>query len=429
MDYEEAKRYVKMIQQGAKMKLGLDTVQSLLEHLGNPHHHLSVIHVAGTNGKGSTAAFIEAVLAETGKSIGRFVSPAVFDERETIRYRDAHTPTRYISKEEYARYMGQIRDAIDKMQEKGERTPTEFEIETAMAFLAFQDWKCDVVLLETGMGGRFDATNVISQPICVVITPIAMDHTKFLGDTIEQIAMEKAGIIKKGVPVVTCQEKEAVRECLQQVCHEKDAEIWFVEKDGIDIHSLGRDGIQFSYLNHRNVKIGMAGRYQVENACLALECLNRLKTWCHISDRAVLHGMAKAAWQGRFQILDTDPVMVLDGAHNPNGMDAFCESAGAYFPYQKKIGIMGVFADKAYGEISRRAARVFDVVYTVTPPSERGLSAVELANCLNEDGVFSLPCETMAHALKYAREEAKNQDGVIFVVGSLSILKEAMTAF
>lgn len=428
MDYEEAKRYVKNIQQGAKMKLGLETIQSLLEHLGNPHHHLSVIHVAGTNGKGSTAAFIEAVLAETGKRIGRFVSPAVFDERETIRYRDAHTPTRYISKEEYAGYMGQISDAVRKMQEKGERIPTEFEIETAMAFLAFQDWKCDVVLLEAGMGGRLDATNIISRPVCVVITPIAMDHTKFLGDSIEQIAMEKAGIIKRGVPVVTCQEKETVRECLQQVCHEKAAEIRFVDKDGIEIRALGMEGIQFSYLNHSNVKIGMAGRYQVENACLALECLEQLKTVYTIPEIAVLRGMEKATWQGRFQILDTDPIVVLDGAHNPNGMDAFCESVKAYFPDQKKIGIMGVFADKEYGEISRRAAKVFDVVYTVKPPSERGLSEVELANCLNENGVFSAPCETMEQACKHACEEAKKEDGIIIVVGSLSILQEAISS-
>ncbi len=428
MNYQEARAYIQEIQEGAKIKPGLDTIRILLAYLGNPQERVSIVHVAGTNGKGSTAAFVEAVLVETGKKVGRFVSPAVFEERESIRYTEKNQ-TYYISEEEFVDYTLEIRNAIERMKKNGERIPTEFEIETAMAFLAFDQWDCDIVLVEAGMGGRLDSTNVVRKPVCVVITPVALDHTKFLGDTIEQIAMEKAGIIKEGVPVVSCQDDEAVKGCLREVCKEKQTSLRFVEKEGIQCQVTSVDGSVFSYGVYENLQISMAGQYQMENACLALECLQELKNKYPITDEAIRCGFEKAQWKGRFQKLDSEPAIILDGAHNPDGMQAFCESALTYYPDKKRIGVMGVFADKAYPEMCQQVAEVLDSVYTVTPPSERGLPAVKLAECLFEQGVTTRACDTIKQAVEQAREEAKIEGGVVFVLGSLSLLKEVCKHF
>ncbi len=428
MRYEEARAYMRDIQQGAKIKPGLETIGQLLEHLGNPQDTLNIIHIAGTNGKGSTAAFIESVLNETGKKVGRFVSPAVFEERETIRY-SQKGQTKYITEEEFAYHMMSVREAIQKMQTSGERVPTEFEIETALAFLAFQSWNCDVVLLEVGMGGRLDSTNVVKNPQCVVITPIAKDHTKFLGDTIEDIAMEKAGVIKQGVPVVTYQENAAVISCLKKVCKDKKAELHLVKKEQIHCYEMNERGNIFSYENDQPLRILMAGRYQVENACLAITCLHVLQKTMSIQEKDIVDGIAKAKWQGRFQVLHTEPIMVLDGAHNPNGMQAFCESVRTCFPNQRRIGVMGVFADKEYTTMCKQVVEICDFVYTVTPPSERGLSSVVLAECLKEQGGNALACEEIIEAVEQARNQAVKCDAVIFVVGSLSIMQEVCKYF
>ncbi len=428
MRYEEARAYMRDIQQGAKIKPGLETIGQLLEHLGNPQDTLNIVHIAGTNGKGSTAAFIESVLNETGKKVGRFVSPAVFEERETIRYTKKGQTT-YITEEEFACHMTRIREAIQKMQTLGGRVPTEFEIETAIAFLAFQSWNCDVVLLEAGMGGRLDSTNVVRQPKCVVITPIAKDHTKFLGDTIEQIAMEKAGIIKQGVPVVTCQENRAVVSALKNVCKEKKAEFHLVKKEKIQYHEMTESGSVFSYENYQTLRVSMAGCYQVENACLALICLEVLQEFLSTNEKDIENGFAKAKWKGRFQVLDMEPPIVLDGAHNPSGMQAFCESAMTCFPDREKIAVMGVFADKEYDNMCQQLSAIFDNVFTVTAPSERGLPAEKLAKCLQDKGLKAVACENILQAVEQARAEAKRSEGVVFVVGSLSIIKEAYKYF
>lgn len=430
MDYKQAKEYIQSIPTGAKIRPGLDTTKRLLELLGDPQEKLQFIHIAGTNGKGSTASFISTALAYAGYKVGRYVSPAVFEEREKIRWMQGEKVI-YISEEEFADAISRVQVAIQSMQEAGEVLPTEFEIETAAAFLAFEEWQCDIVVLETGMGGRLDSTNVVENVVCSVITPVAMDHMKFLGDTLEEIAMEKAGIIKERIPVVVCQQEQAVRECLQRVCRQKNTTMTEVCLEQIRIRETDSEGSLFDYGSWQGIRITLAGTFQVENACLALECLGQLKGKFNISPRQLWQGFEHTLWQGRFEKISREPVVVADGAHNPAAMNSFCESVLSYYKKNKRIGIMGVFADKDYEKMAELAQGVFEKIYTITPPSQRGLPAEILAEALESRGVETEPCGSMEEALRRALEgdetygTGSDDERVVFIFGSLSILKEA----
>lgn len=434
MNYQQAKEYIQSIQSGAKIKPGLEVIGNLLELLGNPQDGLTFIHVAGTNGKGSTASLISSVLAEGGLKVGRYVSPAVFSEFEKIRWMKSRQ-TVYISETEFVEIMEEIRKAIDSMKEHGLSLPTEFEIETAAAFLAFYRWNCDIVVLETGMGGRLDATNVVKNVQCAVITPIALDHMKFLGDTVEEIAMEKAGIIKKHVPCVSYQKDERAWQCLAQVCARQKSEIGSVEEKEVNIIRTSRRGSVFDYKQYKEIVLPLAGIYQIQNACLALECIDRLREHYGLTTEQMKKGIENTKWPGRFETINEDPVVVVDGAHNPDGMISFCDSVNTYFNDYKKIGIMGVFADKDHATMSRSVFPVFDKIYTVTPPSERGLAAEELAEELREQAgkegkMFPVhSCGSIQEALGKAAGDCQKDKTAIFVFGSLSLLKETYEYF
>lgn len=460
MNYREATEYVKQIQVGAKIKPGLEVTGKLMQLLGDPQAGLTFVHVAGTNGKGSTAAFISSIYAAAGWKVGRFVSPAVFSERESIQY-EQDGKTVYITEEEMARHLTAIRAAIEKMARCGDGVPadgvaadgvpadgvaadgvlvdgvagdgvpgdgiptdgvpTEFEIETAAAFLAFADWKCDIVVLETGMGGRLDATNIITTTACAVIAPVAMDHMKFLGDTIGQIACEKAGIIKEHVPVVMCQHDREAADCIARTCREHGCEWREVVPENIHIRESTLSGTRFDYKQYRDLRISVPGLYQVENACLAIECVEMLCALEEssstqqalleehsslvehssleqhfslarrfssvqrftLSEDVIRRGLAAARWRGRFEVISEKPCVVVDGAHNPDGMNGFLNSVHSYFGKEEKIAVMGVFADKDYREMAGMIGRTFSHIYTVAPPSERALAAEELASELN----------------------------------------------
>lgn len=430
MDYWQAKEYIQSISTGAKIRPGLDTTKRLLELLGDPQEKLQFIHIAGTNGKGSTASFISTALAYAGYKVGRYVSPAVFEEREKIRWMQGEKVV-HISEEEFADIISNVQAAIHIMQEASEILPTEFEIETAAAFLAFAAWDCDVVVLETGMGGRLDSTNVVENVVCSVITPVAMDHMKFLGNTLEKITMEKAGIIKEQVPVVVCQKEQAVKECLQRTCGKKNTTMTEVCLDQICIRETDSEGSLFDYGPWLGIRIALAGTFQVENACLALECIGQLKGRYDISPQQLRQGFEHTLWQGRFEKISRDPVVVADGAHNPAAMYSFRKSVLSYYKKKKKIGIMGVFADKDFEKMAELAEGIFEKVYTITPPSRRGLSAEILAEALERRGVSAEPCDSIKEALGRAFKGDGRDNGeseaakAVFVFGSLSILKEA----
>ncbi len=462
MNYREATEYVKRIQVGAKIKPGLAVTGKLMQLLGDPQAGLSFVHVAGTNGKGSTAAFISSIYASAGWKVGRFVSPAVFRERESIQY-EQDGKTVYITEEEMAKHLTAIRAAIEEMARGGDGVPadgvsgndvpgdgvpaggipTEFEIETAAAFLAFADWKCDLVVLETGMGGRLDATNIITTTACAVITPVAMDHMKFLGDTIGQIACEKAGIIKEHVPVVMCQHDREAADCIARTCRERGCEWREVVPDNIHIRESALSGTRFDYKQYRDLRISVPGLYQVENACLAIECVEMLCASVgnslftgdsssvqrfSLSEDMIRRGLAAARWRGRFEVITEKPCVVVDGAHNPDGMDGFLNSVDTYFKGKEKIAVMGVFADKDYHAMAHQIGHTFSRIYTVTPPSERGLAAEELANALNEAANAekaadrAVACRSLSEAFDLVKQ---HRDAAIFVFGSLSLLKGA----
>ncbi len=422
MNYREARSFIQNIQSGARIKPGLDMIRKLLQHMGNPQDCLCYIHIAGTNGKGSVGSFISESLEKAGYRVGRYVSPAIFGECENIcRMAGAHTV--FLSEEEFAEIICEMVPFLDAAKRQGDPVPTVFEIETAVAFAAFYRWNCDVVVLEAGMGGRLDATNVVRNVCCSVITPVSMDHMKFLGNTVEDIAMEKAGIIKNGVPVVTCQHDAGAEQCIRMVCGERKAEFHKVDMENIRILETSLAGSRFDYGGFQSVEIALAGTYQVENACLALECLRVLKNRFPVKD--IHAGLLETQWPGRFQVIPGEPPAVLDGAHNPDGIRALLESVTELFPTEKKIGIMGVFADKDYPEMCRRLAAVFEKVYTVRPPSNRGLEAETLAMELAGCGILSRGCRSLGQAVSLAKAEWEKEHILICVFGSLSLLPEA----
>lgn len=429
MDYGESIRYIKSIQSGDKIKPGLETIRELLLRLGNPQEQLDVIHIAGTNGKGSVGTFISSALAAGGKKTGRYVSPAVFSDGEKIQWTQ-EDQTHCITEEEYAELITEMKDSIDAMQAQGHTAPTEFEIETAAAFLAFVKWDCDVVVLEAGMGGRQDATNVISHAVCTVITPVAMDHRKFLGNTIDEIAAEKAGIIKEGVPVVTFQSDKTAGNRIREEAGRRNAPLVCVDPERLNILQSDRQGSLFQYGAYGGIRIRMPGIYQVENAALAFCCLQCVKKQYSISDTDIRKGMERACWHGRFETLCEDPPVVADGAHNPDGMARFLQSVRRYYQGFQKIGVMGVFADKDYEEMCRELHGTFRKIYTVSPPSERGLPAGKLAFLLNQNGERAKACASVTEALRQAVTDCgQGQQTAVFIFGSLSFFREVYEYF
>lgn len=428
MDYKQAKNYIQGIQSGAKIKPGLEVTAELLKRLGNPQDQLRFVHIAGTNGKGSTASFISSVLAEAGWKVGRYVSPAVCSELETIQWMQ-NRKTVYITEEEMADILSEVIEAVKGMRESGKGIPTEFETGTAAAFLAFVRWNIDIVVLETGMGGRLDSTNVVKKVDCTVITPVAMDHMKFLGNTLEEITREKAGIIKEHVPVVSCQRDGRAEEILSRVCEEKETELHTVEKEKIQIKQTSLEGSVFEYGEYGEMSIALPGLHQVENACLALECIGILKKKYPVSGEQVRTGLAATVWPGRFEVIRKKPLVVVDGAHNVDGMKCFLESVHRYFGTGKKIGIMGVFADKEHRAMAALLTGVFDKIYTVTPESERGLSAERLAEELEACQICAASCQSLKEAAEQAIQDSSGGEGAIFVFGSLSLIKEAYRCF
>ncbi|MCM1244110.1 MAG: bifunctional folylpolyglutamate synthase/dihydrofolate synthase [Roseburia sp.] len=429
MNYRQAKAYIQEIQSGARIKPGLGMTTELLKRLGDPQDKLRFVHIAGTNGKGSTASFISSVLAEAGWKIGRYVSPAVCSDLETVQWIE-NGKIVYITEEEMAELLTEVLGAVRQMRKDGVGTPTEFEIETAMAFLAFVRWNTDLVVLETGMGGRLDSTNVVKTVECSVITPISMDHMKFLGDTLEEIAKEKAGIIKNHVPVVSCQKDERAAKVISGTCEKCGSELHTVEKERIQIRQTSLNGSVFEYGKFGKISIALPGVYQVENACLALECIDVLRKKYSVSTEQIQKGMVKTVWRGRFEVLRNDPVVVVDGAHNTDGMQSFLQSVQRYFKTGKKTGIMGVFADKDYKAMSVLLAGIFDTVYTVTPKSERGLPAEKLADELAACQIHAVACSSFQEAAEYAMKDGGQEKKCpVFVFGSLSLIKEAYREF
>ena len=420
--YEEAAAYIEEIPKFTK-KHTLEHTKLFLKRLGNPAVDRKIVHVAGTNGKGSTLAFLAGIFRESGYRAGRYVSPASFSYEERFRINEEN-----ISKKDLCFYMEKIKNVAEEMVKDGLSHPTMFEIETALSFLYFLDKKVDVVLLETGMGGRLDATNVVKKPIATVIASIGMDHMQFLGDTLEKIASEKAGIIKEGCPVISYDNTKEVNEVIKNKAKQMHAKVTFVNSAGIRVLQESLNGESFSYRSsdgrwYEKIEIPLLGRHQINNAALALETLNVIKNYYCISDFQTEDGMRKTIWRGRIEILEREPMVICDGAHNPDGAKSLLSFLQNNFTNQRLIYIMGVLSDKDYEQMVQILAPAADKIYTVAPDNPRALSSRELCNCISKYHQNVEERQRLAECLSEVRQKAEKDD-VIIICGTLSFQNE-----
>lgn len=421
MTYEKAKEYLENVSSFG-IELGLKRMKCLCDKLNHPEKSLKFVHIAGTNGKGSTAAFISSILGNAGIRVGRFVSPVVFVYEECIQYEDA-TGIYHISKEMLKEIVEEVSLAVEEMVQEGWEHPTRFEIETAMAFLAFLKWECQIVLLEVGLGGREDATNVVEEVPVSVFTPISLDHTQILGDTVEKIAMEKAGIIKRGTRVVTVPQEESAMDVIRAVAKEKKVPVSVAFRENCRILSSGIGGSMFMY-KEELYRTCMAGGYQVQNACLAIETCLCLADCFAVDKEAMRRGIRNAFWRGRFDVVNTEPVIVMDGAHNPAGAKCLKDAIMELLPERPVHAVMGVFKDKDYKEIISVMSEVVTDVIAITPEGERGLSKETLAETWKEmTDIGVAVADSVTEALEKAVANSRKGDAIV-LFGSLSFFRQ-----
>ena len=423
MNYEEAREYLDQVSKGGSV-LGLDNMRELLKRLENPQDSLKFVHISGTNGKGSVLAYVSTVFKEAGYRTGRYISPTLFSYREKIQVNES-----FIGREDLARLTEEVKKAAEEMQNSGKGFPTIFEIETALAFLYFAEQKCDIVILETGLGGALDATNVITTSVMEVITSISMDHMEFLGDTLGKIALQKAGIIKPHTSVVSAVQDMEAMEVIRDVCRKKECVFDTVDQEQIKDISYGYEGQSFSYKDWKNIKISLMGSYQIKNAALALEAIEALrKLGYKLNDKAVYQGMKTAVWKGRFTVISKEPFIIMDGAHNQAAAEELVRSLKLYYPGKKFYYIFGMFRDKDYHQVIRLTAPLAEHIVTVeTPENPRALPAEELKKAVAEVN----PSVEAAGSLRMAVNQVMEQidkDAVIVIFGSLSFLGEAEMA-
>lgn len=403
MNYNEVSQFLQNASRSG-IVLGLSQMRELLQRLGNPQDELRIIHIAGTNGKGSVGAFLEGILRQKGKRVARYTSPSVFHtlEKYTINSQN-------ISEADFCRCIEKIRSVIDDTL-----SPTLFEIETAAAFLYFSEQNCDYVLLETGMGGREDATNVINSPLCSVLTPISMDHMGFLGDTIEKITAEKCGIIKKKCPVVSAVQSDNVKSVIKEFA--KENKLIFA---GETVYKgICRGKQYFDYKDMADIELSALGKYQLDNAALAIEVAKLVED---LSCDEIRNGLKDVIWQGRFEIISDAPLIILDGAHNVGAVNALVESIKDYFPDKELNFVTGTFADKEYTKTIPLFAPMAKKIFAITPDSPRALSATEYANEIQKYNK-----NTVATTLGEAIEKCiSDKNAVTVCFGSLSFLADA----
>lgn len=417
MNIRETMEYIEKISCGGSI-LGLERIRELLGRLGNPQDALRFVHIAGTNGKGSTLAYISTVLACAGYKTGRYISPAISHYRERIQING-----RMITQKDLCAYMERVKAAADSMLEEGLGGPTAFEVETALAFLYLKEKECDIVVLETGLGGALDATNAVTTTIAAVLTSISMDHMAFLGNTLEAIAGQKAGIIKNGCYVITAEQQTEVMDVIARKCAECGCSLTVADTSHVTKVKYGIEQQKFSYREWKDIVIHMAGRFQIENAVLAIETLHSLEQAGYvIPPKALLTGLSKTQWHGRFSVIAPKPLFLTDGAHNADAAQRLAESIRFYFTNKPIIYIMGVLRDKEYDKIIEATYREAAHIITVTPPhNKRAMQAYDLAL----EAQKYHPSVTAAGSLEEAVEMAyllAGKEAVIIAFGSLSYL-------
>ncbi len=397
-----------------EIKLGLDRIKKMLDLLDNPQEKLKVIHVAGTNGKGSVCTMLSYALCGNHLKTGLFISPHIINVRERLQIDNKAIP-----EEKFA----QIFEKIHKLNETLEHKLTFFEAITAMGFEYFLAENCDVVVIETGLGGRLDATNVVTKPICSIITSISLDHTKILGDTIEKITFEKCGIIKNNVPVVVSSNQEnSVKNIISETCKNKGSKVTFCKEKNISrINLKNLKYTEFFYENNR-FELSLKGAHQLINANTALETLKILKNHFNLSYENIFAGLKKSYIPGRFEVFKThtNNTLILDGAHNPAGIKTLANSLENYFKNKNLIAICGILKNKDVESCLKLILSKFQKVYTVMPTTKRAMKIEEFNEIAKRFNENIIGCENPEHALNRAITE--NPGSIIITFGSLYLI-------
>ena len=424
MNYAQTLEYVESLKAYGIVP-GLSNITELCKRLGNPQDELAFVHIAGTNGKGSVLAFVSTILKCAGYKTGRYISPVISNYCEKIQINN-----RPISKKVLCEYMEEVKAACESMVADGFSHPTPFEVETALAFLYFKKNGCDIVVLETGMGGREDATNLITTTKVAVLASISMDHMQFLGNTLEKIAWQKAGIIKNNCYVMSARQEKEVLEVIRQEAEEKNASLAVV-KDATKI-KYGLEKQKFTYettegVCFSNLEITLTGKHQIENAQLAVEVIGKLSHCGYeVTEKQLRKGLLETAWSGRFQVLSKKPLFIADGAHNEDAAKKLADSIRFYFTNKRIIYIMGILRDKEYEKVVAETYAYADQIITVTPPENpRALPALELAQTVKEYHPHVTVSGSLEEAVEMAYLLAGKED-VIISFGSLSYLGRLM---
>ena len=434
MNYDEAITYIKNTAKFGS-KLGLERTEKILELLGNPHKKLKCIHIAGTNGKGSTTAMVTKILEEAGYRVGSYISPFIeeFEERMQINNKN-------ISKEDLSYIVTEVSKAVAKVVELGYSNPTEFEIITCAGFLYFYKNNVDFAVVEVGIGGRLDSTNVII-PILSIITSISLDHTQILGDTIAKIAYEKAGIIKNRVPVVMFPQQKQSEEVIERTCREKNCKLIKVAQNS-SVY-LGKENLQHiatasmegmarisnkaitqkikvqTYENDYIIDLALLGKHQLLNCSVVVHAIEELiGQGTTISKDNILMGLGNVKWPARLEVMNKKPLVVIDGAHNIDGIEKLTESIDMYFNYNKIILILGILADKQVEEMIKTIVPKVSRVITVTPHSDRAELSEELKVQVEKYTANCEAIEDYEEAYKKALSYCDEED-LLLVSGSL----------
>jgi len=412
MKYTEAVEYMESLSSYGIVP-GLGNIINLCEKLGNPQKDLQFVHIAGTNGKGSVLSFVSTILKAAGYKVGRYVSPTIFEYRERIQVNN-----RSITKTALGEYVERMKLICEELVAEGKPHPTPFEVETAMAFTYFKEQGCDIVVMETGMGGRQDATNIIENTLVAVLVSISMDHMQFLGKDLTAIATEKAGIIKKGCHVVTTLQEPEVQLVIEKQATSCSATVTVAKAEDAKKIRFGLEKQRFDYGQWKNLEITLAGKHQIANAVLAIEVVQALQQKGYtISEKALRTGLRETRWPGRFTVLSKKPYFVVDGAHNEDAAKKLADSIEFYFTNKRIIYIMGILRDKEYEKIINLTHGYADQILTVATPNQaRTMSAYELATEVAKVHKNVTAVDSLEEAVEMAYLLAGKEDVIIALV-------------
>ncbi len=397
---------------------GLSRTQELLERLGNPQDKLKFIHIAGTNGKGSTAAMLASIFRAAGYRTGLYTSPYIICFNERMQVNGEMIPN-----DELAELTALVKPHAEAMEDH----PTEFELVTAIAMVYFARHRCDLVVLEVGMGGEWDSTNVIATPEAAVITNIGLDHTEVLGDTLEKIAAAKAGIIKGG-DAVLYRSRESVEAVFAEKCRKTGAKLHLADFDSIRLRKSSFEGQLFDCGKRTGIELPLLGEHQLRNAAVVLATVDAMvaKGW-QVSEEQLREGLRTVSWPGRFELLRKEPIFFVDGGHNPQCMQALVQNLKDYLPDRPITALTGVMADKDFRDMYRMLAPYVSRWVTVTPQNPRALPADRLAEQLAAYGKPVTACASVAEGVRTAIAQTA-EDGAVVAFGSLYMVGDIRSA-